>query len=228
MRTDDFETAVVKMTTDLAAEVLRLALMEMEIKYDPIQPRAPKGISNGGQWVGGGSGGAPSASRPPRPKVRRLPVQAGQAARLLMSHPEAALGIQAIGLPAIGAGVALTRAVGGFDRQATGRDKTPFLKLPAGKLNLRIASDTLPQASESGDGRPYLRYERTRIDEECDELERDDHIKCDSYAAMYGRSRAAQKRIAHICYATAAERWAECKRNGGVSGINTPLFMGRR
>jgi hypothetical protein len=44
MRTSDFETAVAKLSAELAAEVLRLALMDMEIKYDPSRPRAPKAL----------------------------------------------------------------------------------------------------------------------------------------------------------------------------------------
>lgn len=229
METSDFEAAVVKLSAELAAEVLRLALMDMEAKYDPNQPRAPRGVSNGGQWVGGRhDGGAPRVGRSTRSKAPRLSIPAGRATRLLVSHPEAALGVHAIGLPAMGAGVALSRALGEFDRQTTGRDKTPFLKLPAGKLDLRVTSDARPKASGERRGRAYSPNERGRIDDECADLERKDQIKCDTYAAMYARSRADRKRIARICYSTVAERWSECKRNGGLAGVNTPLFTGVR
>ena len=147
MRTSDFEAAVAQLSAELAAGVLRLALMDMEAKYDPSQPRAPKGVSNGGQWIVGTGGAEPRLSEPARSKVRRLPVRAGQAARLLMTHPEAALGARAVGLPALGGGIALTRVLGDFDHRKTGREETPFLNLPAGKLDLRVTSDKRPKAS---------------------------------------------------------------------------------
>jgi len=129
MTSDDFESALGKFRSDAAAETLRQAIRDLETKFDPNQPRAPVGSSNGGRWVDTGRGGgggvklrkSPKAS--PKPKARRLV----QAARLLASHPQAGPLIQAMGLPALAGGVALTRAIGDFDSRTTGREKTPFL-----------------------------------------------------------------------------------------------------
>lgn len=231
MTSDDFESVLGKFRSDAAAEALRQAILDLEKKFDPSQPRAPVGTSNGGQWVDagrGGGGGAkvrkpPGTGTSPKRKVRQLV----QAARVLAGHPQAGPLVQAVGLPVIAGGVALTRAIGDFDSQITGREKTPFLKLPAEKLDLRITPNNRPKASRSDSG-GFDRSDRARIEEECDEFEREEEIKCSTYAAMYGRSRADQKRIARICLSSVAERVSECRKNGGPNGVNTPLYMGRR
>lgn len=228
MTSDDFESALGKFRSDAAAEVLRQAIRNLETKFDPNQPRAPVGSSNGGQWVGTGrgSGGGHIRKLPKvgaKPKTRRLM----QAARFLASNPEVAPLVQAVGLPVLAGGAALTRAIGDFDQRATGREKTPFLKLPTEKLDLRITSNNRPKAS-GRDGGGFDPSDQGRIEEECEEFEKEEEIKCSTYAAMYGRSRADKKRIANICLSTVTERVSECRRNGGVSGVNTPLFTGRR
>lgn len=232
MTSDDFESALGKFRSDLAAETLRQAIRYLETKFDPNQPRAPVGSSNGGQWVdtGRGGGGGVKLRKPPKaspkPKARRLV----QAARLLASHPQAAPLVQAIGLPAIAGGVALNRAIGDFDSRTTGREKTPFLKLPAAKLRLSITAEN----DDDSSGSPRFSRgffdpaEKARVDEECDELERDDYIKCDTYAAMYGRTKKGKATIWRACEATITERQAECRREGGFSAVRTSLYTGRR
>lgn len=230
MRTGDLDTAFARLSSELAAEALRLALADLEIKFDPNQPRASAGNSNGGQWIDTGRGQASTRVRkPPMISPKPRPKGGGLALRALgfvASNPEAAPAVGAAGLPLLTSGVALNRAMADFDRRTTGREKTPFLNLPTEKLNLRVKSGSRPKASGRGAGR-FSPADWARIDEECDELEREDEIKCHTYAAMYGRSKAGQNRIRRICLSTAMERAAECRKNGGFSGVNTPLFMGR-
>ena len=137
MTSDDFESALGKFRSDAAAEVLRQAILDLERKFDPSQPRAPVGTANGGQWVDAGRGGGANVRKPPgagpKRKVRRLM----QVARVLAGHPQVGPLVQAVGLPVIAGGVALTRAIGDFDSRITGREKTPFLNLPAEKLDLQ-------------------------------------------------------------------------------------------
>lgn len=231
MTSHDFESALGKFRSDAAAEVLRQAIRDLETKFDPNQPRAPVGSSSGGQWVDTRRGGGVRPNKPskasPKPKMRRRLVQA---ARVLASHPQAGPLVQAVGLPALAGGVALTRAIGDFDSRTTGREKTPFLKLPAPKLRLSITAE-----DDDGPSDPprfsrgfFDPAEKARVDEECDELERDDYIKCDTYAAMYGRNKKEKATIWRFCEATITERQAECRREGGFSAVRTPLYTGRR
>lgn len=231
MTSDDFESALGKFRSDLAAEALRQAIRDLETKFDPNQPRAPVGSSNGGQWVDTGRGGGVRLNKPsktsPKPKMRRRLVQA---VRVLASHPQAGPLVQAVGLPALAGGVALTRAIGDFDSRTTGREKTPFLKLPAAKLRLSITAE---DDDDPSDPPRFSRgffdpAEKARVDEECDELERDDYIKCDTYAAMYARTKKEKAGIWKACEATISERQAECRREGGFSAVRTPLYTGRR
>lgn len=232
MTSDDFQSALGKFRSDVAAEALRRAIRDLETKFDPNQPRAPVGSSNGGQWVDtgrGNSGGArlhkPSKASP-KPKIRRLV----HAARVLASHPQAGPLIQSVGLPALAGGVALTRAIGDFDSRTSGREKTPFLKLPAAKLRLSITAedDDDPSGPHRFSRGFFDPAEKARVDEECDELERDDYIKCDTYAAMYGRTKKDKAKIWRACEATITERQAECRREGGFSAVRTSLYTGRR
>lgn len=235
MTSDDFESALGKFRSDLAAEALRQAIRDLETKFDPNQPRAPVGSSNGGQWVDtgrGGSGGVrlhkpPKAS--PRPKARHLV----QAARLLASHPQAAPLVQAIGLPALAGGVALNRAIGDFDSRTTGREKTPFLSLPTEKLDLRGPEPQLmarkPKSRKPkrpGTLYPYHPFPYYGEPEECEEAVRPDYVKCRTFASMYGRNAAERREIQGICLRTIGERYAECI-SGGVGAIRTPLYQGR-
>lgn len=232
MTSDDFESVLGKFRSDAAAEALRQAILDLEKKFDPSQPRAPVGTSNGGQWVDagrGGGGGAkvrkpPGTGTSPKRKVRRLV----QAARVLAGHPQAGPLVQAVGLPVIAGGVALTRAIGDFDSQITGREKTPFLKLPAEKLDL---TGPQPLAMSRKPKRPSLLYPHHPFPdygepEECEEAVKPDYIKCKTFASMYGRNPAERREIQGICLRTIGERYAECIA-GGVGAIRTPLYQGR-
>lgn len=232
MTSDDFESALGKFRSDAAAEVLRQAIRNLETKFDPNQPRAPVGSSNGGQWVdtGRGGGGGAKLHKPskasPKPKMRRRLVQA---ARVLASHPQAGPLAQAAGLPALAGGVALTRAIGDFDSRTTGREKTPFLKLPTPSLNLRVTDEVV------GAGRKKPRIRKWRpgvgktsinIEDDCDELYFSDEIKCKTYSIMYGKGKSQKGAIYAQCMASAAERHATCMRFG-INAVSLPLFDGR-
>ncbi|WP_425997747.1 hypothetical protein [Caulobacter sp. DWR1-3-2b1] len=232
MTSDDFESALGKFRSDAAAEVLRQAIRDLETKFDPNQPRAPVGSSNGGQWVdtGRGGSGAGKVRRPlkagPRPKARPLARMVG----FLASHPEAAPIIQAAGLPALTGGVALARALGDFDERTTGREKTPFLKLPSPKLRLSItAEDGDDHTSAPRYRRRFLDpAEKARIEEECEELKKNDYIQCQTFAAMYGRTKKAKATIWKICETSLMERQNQCRLEGGVSAVTSILYTGRR
>lgn len=231
MTSDDFESVLGKLRSDAAAEVLRQAIRDLEAKFDPNQPRAPVGTSNGGQWVdtGRGGGGGTKLHKPskagPKSKMRRRLVQA---ARVLASHPQAGPVVQAVGLPALAGGVALTRAIGDFDSRTTGREKTPFLKLPTEKLNLTgpepLAMSRKPR--RPGSLYPYHPFPDYGEPEECEEAVKPDYIKCQTFASMYGRNPAERREIQGICLKTIGQRYAECIA-GGVGAIRTPLYQGR-
>lgn len=229
MTSDDFEGALGKFRSDLAAETLRQAIRDLETKFDPNQPRVPVGTSDGGQWVDAGRGGDGAKVRKlsgtnPTRKVRRLV----QAARVLARHPQAGPVAQAVGLPALAGGVAITRAFGDFDSRTTGREKTPFLKLPKEKLNLTgpepLAMSRKPR--RPGSLYPYHPYPDYGEPEECEEAVKPDYIKCQTFASMYGRNPAERREIQGICLKTIAQRYAECIA-GGVGAIRTPLYQGR-
>jgi hypothetical protein len=226
----DFESALAKFRSDATAEDLRQAIRNLETKFDRNQPRAPAGDPNGGQWVDTGRGGAPRPRKPPRTGPRLVARRVVQAASLLARNPEIAPLVQAVGLPAIAGGVALTRAIGDFDRQITGRQKTPFLNLPTEKLDLSITARKAPTAagtSKRSKWSPRNSRRNSEIDDECEEVLRVDIVNCSMNASMYGRSRSESKAIAEVCRQTAYARYAECLKSG-ASGIRTPLFDGRR
>jgi len=231
MTAEDFEGALRKFRSDAAADALRRTLWELEAKFDPNQPRAPVGSSNGGQWVPRGSGGGSGVRKVPRAGLKPARSLGAPVARTLIKHRGAlAATARAGGLPALGGGVALARAVGDFDHRTTGREKTPFLKLPAPKLRLSITAE---DGDDPSDPPRFSRgfydpAEKARVDEECDALERDDYIKCDTYAAMYARNKKERATIWRFCEATITERQAECRREGGFSAVRTPLYAGRR
>ncbi len=74
MTRDEYDQELVRLKADTAALAFKLRLIAVtagvEVKaYNPTQPRAPKGRSDGGQWVdaGGGSGTATAGKKkPPR------------------------------------------------------------------------------------------------------------------------------------------------------------------
>jgi hypothetical protein len=233
MTSDDFESALGKFRSEAAAEILRQAIRNLETKFDPNQPRAPVGSSNGGQWVDTGQGGgSPSIHKPAKlgvkPKVRRLV----QAARFLASHPGAAPIIQAVALPALAGGVALTRAIGDFDHQTTGREKTPFLNLPTEKLDLTITASAPGKRSQPFErGATYpIRSKKAQKEKnrECDQLEQEDLATCKIYGIMYGRDAKETRRIKERCYATMNVRQVQCRLGNGVESVNINLFSGRR
>jgi hypothetical protein len=232
MTSDDFESALGKFRSEAAAEVLRQAIRNLETKFDPNQPRAPVGSSNGGQWVDTGrGGGSPSihklAKVGAKPKVRLV-----QAARFLASHPEAAPIIQAVALPALAGGVALTRAIGDFDHQTTGREKTPFLNLPTEKLDLTITASAPGKRSQPFKrGATYpISSKKTQKEKnrECDQLEQEDLATCKMYGGMYGRDAKEKRRIKERCYATMNDRQVQCRLGNGVESVNINLFSGHR
>lgn len=229
MTSDDFESALGKFRSDLAAETLRQAIRNLETKFDHNQPRAPAGSADGGQWVDTGRGGGGKVRRPekatPKLKVRRLM----QAARLLASHPEAAPIVQAVGLPVLARGAALTRAIGDFDHRATGREKTPFLNLPASGLNLRVTDDVVGagrRKPRTRKWRPGVGKTSINIEDDCDELYKSDEIKCKTYSRMYGKGKFLKGKIYAQCMASAAERHATCMRFG-IDAVSLTLFDGR-
>lgn len=236
MTSGDFESALGKFRSDAAADVLRQAIRNLETKFDPNQPRAPVGSSNGGQWVdtGRGGGGGGKVRRPlkagPRPKARSLARMVG----FLASHPEAAPIVQAAGLPALAGGVALTRALGDFDQRTTGGEKTPFLNLPTEKLDLRGPEPQLMSRKRKsrkpkrlGTFYPYHPFPEHGDPDECLEIAKADRIKCKTYRGMYGRTQEARVVIEAICRKTVMERYSECLA-GGPGAVRTLLFDGRQ
>ena len=231
MTSDDFESALGKFRSEAAAEMLRQAMRNLQTKFDPNQPRAPVGNSNGGQWVDTGRGGGSGKRLKPaktgaRPKARGLVRAAG----FLASHPEVAPIVPAVGLPVLASGAALTRAIGDFDQRTTGREKTPFLKLPSPKLRLSItAEDGDDDSSAPRYRRGFLDpVEKARIEEECEELRKNDYIQCQTFAAMYGRTKKAKATIWKICETSLIERQNQCRLEGGVSAVTRVLYTGRR
>lgn len=236
MTSDDFESALGKFRSDAAAEVLRQAIRDLETKFHPNQPRAPVGSSNGGQWVDTGRDGGGGkrlkrlnpAETGSKPKARGLMRVAG----FLASHPEAAPIVEAVALPALAGGVALTRAIGDFDQQTTGRDKTPFLKLPTEKLDLTItAGGSGKRAGPFKRGASYpIRSKKTQKEKrkECDDLEQDDLAICKMYGGMYGRGEQDKMRIKERCYSSMNERQVQCRRGNGVESVTIELYSGRR
>lgn len=231
MTSDDFESALGKFRSDAAAEVLRQAIRDLETKFDRNQPRAPVGSSNGGQWVPRGGGGGSSVRKVPRPGLKPARSLVTPVVRPLIKHPGAiAATARAGGLPALAGGVALTRAIGDFDHRTTGREKTPFLKLPSPKLRLSIT------AEDGGDDASTPRYrrgfldpaEKARIEEECEELRKNDYIQCQTFAAMYGRTKKSKATIWKICETSLMERQNQCRLEGGVSAVTSVLYTGRR
>ncbi|WP_421738762.1 hypothetical protein [Caulobacter sp.] len=231
MTSGDLESALGKFRSDAAAEVLRQAIRNLETKFDPNQPRAPVGSSNGGQWVdtGRGGGGASVRKLPrvsPKPTKQLLP----QAVRTVIRHPAAVPAtLRAAGLPALAGGVAISRQVGEFDRITTGRAKTPFLKLPAPELSLTVTDVTggAKKKRRTKKWRPGVGRTSVPIEDDCDELYINDEIKCASYAAMYGKDKAHKGAIYGECMSSAMRRHAICLRDG-IDAVNIPLFDGRR
>lgn len=230
MTSDDFESALGKFRSDLAAETLRRAIRDLETKFDPNQPRAPVGSADGGQWVDTGRGGGGGKIRRPlkvgpRPKAPPLARMVG----FLASHPEAAPLAQAVGFPALAGGVALTRAIGDFDARTTGRVKTPFLKLQTPGLNLRVTDEVVGagrRKPRTRKWRPGVGKTSINIENDCDELYYSDEIKCKTYSKMYGKDKSHKGSIYAQCMASAAERHATCTRFG-IDAVSLPLFDGR-
>lgn len=243
MSANDIGGALVRLRSELAAEEVRAAILDLlEIKFDPNQPRAPVGSSNGGQWVNTGRGasggrirklprvqpkqGAPSLERP-------LAKLATPVVRAAVARPELATSAaRAVGLPVVVGSAIMTRQIGAFDRAITGRAKTPFLNLPAGKLDLSITSgnfddDDVPSYRRGRTYKIWSPEEKRRIADECDELEKSDLIACETYGAMYGRSAAQNKKIKAKCYESMNERQFQCRQGGGIDAVRTNLFMGR-
>lgn len=233
MTSDDFESALGKFRSDAAAEVLRQAIRELETKFDPNQKRAPVGSSNGGQWVDMGRGGGRTLARTvralPKAPLARAIVATGLkgAAARLVRFPGA---LRAVGPPGVAGGIALTRAIGDFDSRTTGREKTPFLNLPSSKLRLSITAE---DGDDDASGPRYRRgfldpVEKARIEEECEELKKNDYIQCQTFAAMYGRTKKAKATIWKICETSLMERQNQCRLEGGVSAVTSILYTGRR
>lgn len=230
MTSGDFESVLGKFRSDVAAEALRQAILGLEEKFDPNQPRAPVGTSNGGQWVDTGRGGSAGVRKAPRASAKPTKLLLPQTARTAIRHPATIPAtLRAAGLPALAGGVAISRQVGEFDRITTGRAKTPFLKLPTPELSLTVTdvTDAAKKKGRTKKWRPGVGKTSVPIEDDCDELYINDEIKCKSYSSMYGKNRAHKGAIYGECMSSAMRRHVICLRDG-IDAVNIPLFDGRR
>ncbi len=62
-----------RLYSELAALKMRLALAKLVLKtgFDPMQPRLPRGMHGGGQWVGDEAGGGGGAAETPPARAKR-------------------------------------------------------------------------------------------------------------------------------------------------------------
>jgi hypothetical protein len=121
MRTTDIERELNKLRRahlDARAEIasvrfeiaLRKATVEAKYNFDPSQPRAPRGSSDGGQWVQSGAGGVDRARYAYRPKL--IPVRAEEADRFVPVRAEAS--IEVVWEPIATEAAKISRQVGEF------------------------------------------------------------------------------------------------------------------
>jgi hypothetical protein len=98
---------------------LAASAFERELKYEASQPRAARGTSTGGQWVGsGGARGTRTHASPPPPRPRSpAPPTLGRLPHLSLRTP----------LPVIAGGVAIQRAAGTYASEVSGQTKNALL-----------------------------------------------------------------------------------------------------
>jgi hypothetical protein len=207
---------------------LAASAFERELKYEASQPRAARGTSTGGQWVGsGGASGTRTRASPPPPRPRSpAPPTLGR-----LPHPSLRTP-----LPVIAGGVAVQRAAGTYASEVSGQPKTPFLHIPYSTPTVGPPWASRPSHSPTlnggplGRGRPRVsraRRERGSTDRQCEAQFELDRGLCSQTSIQYGRTGADRRAIYKICEGTAAERHAECRAGGGIHAIRTPLYNGR-
>ena len=118
---------------------------------------------------------------------------------------------------AVGAG-AMSSVTGLATHYMTGAPVTPFLHIPGD-------ADDLTPPFQRGSIK-LTADEQTERDDRCEEQLRSDDITCQTYAAMYGKSKKDRARIATICKSTAMDRYAQCLVAGPAS-VHIPLYTGR-
>ena len=226
-RTDGPEkrTEWLRLRHELAGLRFEQALLKAELKYRADQAREPAGQPTGGRFAGG-SGSA--AAHPSRGFLAPPVAAAGVAARVgasgaaALTGAEAAAALVPVGLGAIAGGVGVSRTAGLVARGPNGSGGlTPMLHLPLPSL-----VPNMPMSAMSGrrdQGGPYRLTEK-RV-EECDEALQEDDIKCQTFAALYGRTTKQRAKIAAICKSTAITRLGECRR-GLEPWERSPLYDG--
>ena len=192
-----------------------LRRLAREVKYDPNQPRLPKGAHGGGRWAGGAPADPARAKMPTRTPVAGLVAQLG---RTVLANPEAAGAAGAAALPMAAGAVGVSRAAGLYDHYTTGNAITPILGLDGGKLE----TGPPPLTMGRGDAKRSL----NKYEQECEEQLDEDFASCGKAAQPFGGSSTARGRqVFAICASSAMERYAQCLR-GGVSSIRTRLHRG--
>jgi hypothetical protein len=222
---------------EVKAELAARRFIAVLKKYNPNQPRAPRGTSIGGQWVDAGGGNSARQSRvvpsvvarpkakapaPIRPKpLGKVPASGRVAAALSEAIPRAA---RAGGLPLAVGAIGTSRALGTFDHFTTGRSVTPILRIP-----FDSALVARPKAPIQAPHRHVGTSEwDDDLDKACEAQYDEDMRECQLYSSMYGRSTKEKANILRECRSTAMIRRSECLTRGGVDKITKELFDGRR
>lgn len=177
---------------------LRERIGATEVKFDPNQPRAPKGTPTGGQWTNIGRGSGQSASG----RKRSPPLIAG------------AVGIQ--------------RAAGTYASAVSGQPMTPFLHIPYQKPTVGSLPAPRGRAvRRRAPSRSVLVRNQGSLDRQCEIKLDEDLLTCSLNAATYGRASGTERAIYAICKETAMHRYGECRAGGGgIHAIRTPLYRG--
>lgn len=200
--TGDLHHGLLALTCELQVAHFTWALrcLAAEVKYDPSQPRLPKGVHGGGRW-GAGPAGPAKVKAPARTPGSGLAIQLGRAA---LANPEAAPAAGVAALPMAAGAVGVSRAAGLYDHYTTGNAITPILGLDGGKL------ETGPPPLTMGRGRQTEPLEK--FDADCEDQLKEDLIACDTNAALYGGGRRgySRKEIRAICKENASFRCSEC------------------